>query len=152
MEQAAEPSLDDAPGTGFLSYAQTRQGSLLLLEMVLCSAIAICNLYSYYVGYIACPLVELVFAGIFYWVYMNGYHRTMTSLNWTWTDIFRCVSAAVILLVISLINVTRRHAGNVIGGLFGFTAIAVFLYNVYFLHPKCPSRPQPRDDPPAYTP
>ncbi|XP_041035542.1 proteolipid protein 2-like isoform X2 [Carcharodon carcharias] len=152
MDLAAVPAASHAGWSRFTSYAKTLQGGLILLEMLLCLSVAACCLWSYYIGYVACPLIEVIFAGIFYWVYMNGYDREASALNWSWTDIFRCVSAAVILLVISLINLSRRHVGNVLGGLFGLTAITVFLYNVYLLYPKCHAQTSLTDDPPAYTP
>ncbi|XP_041035541.1 proteolipid protein 2-like isoform X1 [Carcharodon carcharias] len=117
MDLAAVPAASHAGWSRFTSYAKTLQGGLILLEMLLCLSVAACCLWSYYIGYVACPLIEVIFAGIFYWVYMNGYDREASALNWSWTDIFRCVSAAVILLVISLINLSRRHVGNVLGGM-----------------------------------
>ncbi|XP_067880343.1 proteolipid protein 2-like isoform X2 [Heterodontus francisci] len=127
VDFAPPPLAAEDTWSRFTSLSKTKQGGALFLEMLFCLISAICLLSSLHTGYATCPLIEMVFAGIFYWVYMNGHSERIPYLDWVWTDIFRCVTATVSLLVISLICIARGRTGSIAGGFTSITSTSCTL-------------------------
>ncbi|XP_068098413.1 CKLF-like MARVEL transmembrane domain-containing protein 5 isoform X3 [Hyperolius riggenbachi] len=77
-----------------------------LRHQVLCFVIFICFAASIS-SYLAAPLIELLIILIFLIIYSSHYHERLTALNWPCTDFLRCVSAALIFLVVSIVAAAR---------------------------------------------
>ncbi|XP_059805449.1 proteolipid protein 2-like isoform X2 [Hypanus sabinus] len=109
-------------------------------ERVFSLGLAIFFLASPQGAYVVCAVIELVFAGTFYWVYLNRYDQTIISFNWAWTDVFRCTGAAIIYLVISI---SYGMSGNAAGLILSLVAMFIFTHNLYLLRPVfCPESPE----------
>ncbi|XP_068098408.1 CKLF-like MARVEL transmembrane domain-containing protein 5 isoform X2 [Hyperolius riggenbachi] len=111
------------------------KGKLLLAELVLCFVIFICFAASIS-SYLAAPLIELLIILIFLIIYSSHYHERLTALNWPCTDFLRCVSAALIFLVVSIVAAARSsgEGGAITAALFGFLLVGVFSYDAYTIY------------------
>uniref|UniRef100_A0A8C2C1C4 Proteolipid protein 2 n=1 Tax=Cyprinus carpio TaxID=7962 RepID=A0A8C2C1C4_CYPCA len=87
------------------SYVRTRKGRILAAEIILSLIILICYAVSKYGGYTVIAICEMVFASIFFVVFMMGMDKQFLVVNWLWSDLFRAVIGAALYLITSLICV-----------------------------------------------
>ncbi|KAM9329926.1 CKLF-like MARVEL transmembrane domain-containing protein 5 [Gastrophryne carolinensis] len=111
------------------------KGKILLAELVLCFVIFICFAASIS-SYLAAALIELIITLIFLIIYSSHYYERLAALNWPCTDFLRCVSGAVIFLVVSIVAAVRSSGdgGAITAALFGFLLVGVFAYDAYLLY------------------
>ncbi|XP_072271198.1 CKLF-like MARVEL transmembrane domain-containing protein 5 [Pyxicephalus adspersus] len=116
-------------------FLRSVKGKLLLAELVLCFVIFICFAASIS-SYLAAPLIELIITLIFLILYSSHYNERFTALNWPCTDFLRCVSAAIIFLVVSIVSAARSSGdgGAITAALFGFILVGVFSYDAYSIY------------------
>lgn len=116
-------------------FLRSLKGKLLLAELVLCFVIFICFAASIS-SYLAAPLIELIITLIFLILYSSHYNERLAALNWPCTDFLRCVSAAVIFLVVSIVAAARSSGdgGAITAALFGFILVGVFAYDAYSIY------------------
>ncbi|XP_071982241.1 CKLF-like MARVEL transmembrane domain-containing protein 5 [Engystomops pustulosus] len=116
-------------------FLNSFKGRLLLAELVLCFVIFICFAASIS-SYLAAPLIELIITLLFLIVYSSHYHLRLAALNWPCTDFLRCVSAAVIFVVVSIVAAARSsgEGGAITAALFGFLLVGVFCYDAYITY------------------
>uniref|UniRef100_A0A673XXE8 Proteolipid protein 2 n=1 Tax=Salmo trutta TaxID=8032 RepID=A0A673XXE8_SALTR len=111
-------------------YVKTRKGTILAAEIsyhpnLLC--------WSFYGGYYGVAIGEMVFAIIFFVVFMMEMDKSIQVVNWVWSDIFRAAIGAALYLITSLICVTRGAGDDarIAGVVFGLLAGILFAYDVY---------------------
>lgn len=116
-------------------FLKSLKGRILLAELVLCFIIFICFAASIS-SYLAAPLIELIITLIFLIIFSSHYHLRLAALNWPCTDFLRCVSAAVIFLVVSIVAAIRSSGdgGAITAALFGFLLVGVFSYDAYTIY------------------
>lgn len=116
-------------------FLNSLKGRILLAELVLCFIIFICFAASIS-SYLAAPLIELIITLIFLIIFSSHYHLRLAALNWPCTDFLRCVSAAVIFLVVSIVAAVRSSGdgGAITAALFGFLLVGVFSYDAYTIY------------------
>ncbi|XP_069617908.1 CKLF-like MARVEL transmembrane domain-containing protein 5 [Ranitomeya imitator] len=116
-------------------FLNSSKGRILLAELVLCFVIFICFAASIS-SYSAAPLIELIITLIFLILFSSHYHLRLAALNWPCMDFLRCVSAAVIFVVVSIVAAARSSgdAGAITGALFGFLLVGVFSYDAYNIY------------------
>ncbi|XP_029975741.1 proteolipid protein 2b [Salarias fasciatus] len=115
------------------SYAKTQKGFILAAEIILSLIVLICYAASRYGGYTAVAIIEMVFAIIFFGVFMMEIDKQFQLVNWVWSDLFRAGIGAVIYLITSLICVIggRGDGALIAGGVFGLITGLVFAYDTY---------------------
>ncbi|KAM4050163.1 CKLF-like MARVEL transmembrane domain-containing protein 5 [Anomaloglossus baeobatrachus] len=116
-------------------FLNSPKGRILLAELVLCFVILICFAASIS-SYLAAALIELIITLIFLVLFSSHYHLRFAALNWPCMDFLRCVSAAVIFVVVSIVAATRSsgEAGAIAAALFGFLLVGVFSYDAYNIY------------------
>ncbi|XP_077079968.1 proteolipid protein 2b isoform X2 [Siphateles boraxobius] len=117
------------------NYVRTRKGTILAAEILVSFIILICYAASMYGGYTAVAICEMVFAIIFFIVYMFELDKQFLVVNWLWTDLFRAVIGAALYLITSLICVIggAGDGARIAGGVFGLLAGILFSYDSYTL-------------------
>ncbi|XP_018933590.1 proteolipid protein 2-like [Cyprinus carpio] len=115
------------------SYVRTRKGRILAAEIILSLIILICYAVSKYGGYTVIAICEMVFASIFFVVFMMGMDKQFLVVNWLWSDLFRAVIGAALYLITSLICVIggAGDGARIAGGVFGLLAGILFAYDSY---------------------
>uniref|UniRef100_W5NC21 Proteolipid protein 2 n=1 Tax=Lepisosteus oculatus TaxID=7918 RepID=W5NC21_LEPOC len=114
------------------AYIRTRKGTILAAEIFLGLIILICYAASRYGGYTAVAICEMVFAIIFFVIFMMDLDKQFTVLHWPWTDFFRAVIGAALYLITSLICVISTGDGaRTAGGVFGLVAGILYSYDSY---------------------
>ncbi|XP_055021999.1 proteolipid protein 2b [Boleophthalmus pectinirostris] len=115
------------------SYVKTQKGFILAGEILLSFIIIICYAASVYAGYSALAICEMIFAIVFFVVFMMGLDKQFQLVNWMWSDLFRAGIGAVLYLITSLICVIggSGDGARIAGGVFGLIAGLLFAYDTY---------------------
>ncbi|KAM7225632.1 proteolipid protein 2 isoform X1 [Ovis aries] len=98
-----------APGcwAACTSFSRTRKGFLLFAEIILCLVILICFSTSTS-GYSFLSVIEMIFAAVFFVVYMCDLHTKIQIINWPWSDFFRTLVAVILYLITSIVVLVER--------------------------------------------
>lgn len=114
-------------------YVKTQKGFLLAAEILVCLIIIICYAASRTGGYSSLAICEMVFAMVFFGIFMMELDKQFKLVNWVWSDLFRAGIGAVLFLIISLINVIggSGDGARIAGGVFGLIAGLLFAYDTY---------------------
>ncbi|XP_027023154.2 proteolipid protein 2b [Tachysurus fulvidraco] len=117
------------------AYVRTRKGTILSVEILLSLICIICYAASLYGGYSAVAICEMVFAIVFFVVFMMELDKQFGVINWLWSDFIRAVIGALLYIITSLICVINGvgDGARVAGGVFGLIAGIVFCYDAYTL-------------------
>ncbi|XP_053705854.1 proteolipid protein 2b [Synchiropus splendidus] len=117
----------------FKSYVKTPKGFILAAEIILSLIIIICYAASHYGGYSAVAICEMVFAIVFFGVFMMELDKQFQLVNWVWSDLFRAGIGALLYIITSLICVIggSGDGARIAGGVFGLIAGLVFAYDTY---------------------
>ncbi|XP_041860971.1 proteolipid protein 2b [Melanotaenia boesemani] len=115
------------------SYAKTPKGFILAAEIILSLIVLICYAASYYGGYSAVAIVQMVFAIVFFVIYMMELDKQFRVVHWVWSDFFRAVIGAALYIITSLICVIggAGDGARIAGGVFGLIAGLLFAYDTY---------------------
>ncbi|GAA6106824.1 proteolipid protein 2b [Tachysurus ichikawai] len=119
-----------------MQWEQGPCSSLLSNHGLLLSLIClICYAASLYGGYSAVAICEMVFAIVFFVVFMMELDKQFQVINWLWSDLFRAGIGALLYIITSLICVINGvgDGARVAGGVFGLIAGIVFCYDTYTL-------------------
>lgn len=126
-----------SPGANCLeklkSYVKTTKGFILAAEILISFIILICYAASLYGGYSAVAICEMVFAIVFFGIFMMELDKQIQVINWMWTDLFRAGIGAVLYIITSLICVIggAGDGARIAGGVFGLIAGLLFAYDTY---------------------
>ncbi|XP_020362291.1 proteolipid protein 2-like isoform X1 [Oncorhynchus kisutch] len=114
-------------------YVKTRKGTILAAEILISFIILICYAASLYGGYSAVAICEMVFAIIFFVVFMMEMDKSIQVVNWVWSDLIRAAIGAALYLITSLICVIggSGDGARIAGGVFGLLAGILFAYDAY---------------------
>ncbi|CDQ60051.1 unnamed protein product [Oncorhynchus mykiss] len=114
-------------------YVKTRKGTILAAEILISLIILICYAASSNGGYSAVAICEMVFAILFFVVFMMEMDKSVQVVNWVWSDLFRAAIGAALYTITSLICVIRGAGDGALiaGGVFGLLAGILFAYDVY---------------------
>lgn len=115
------------------SYVRTRKGTILAAEILISFIIIICYAASLYGGFSAVAICEMVFAIIFFIIFMMELDKQIQVVNWLWSDLFRAGIGALLYLITSLICVIggAGDGARIAGGVFGLLAGILFGYDTY---------------------
>ncbi|XP_031146299.1 proteolipid protein 2 [Sander lucioperca] len=115
------------------SYVKTQKGFILAAEILISFIIIICYAASAYGGYSAVAICEMIFAMVFFGLFMMEMDKQIQVINWVWTDLFRAGIGAVLYIITSLICVIggAGDGARIAGGVFGLIAGILFAYDTY---------------------
>ncbi|CAK6963852.1 proteolipid protein 2b [Scomber scombrus] len=115
------------------SYVRTQKGFILAGEMFISFIIIICYAASFYGGYSALAICEMIFAMVFFGIFMMDMDKQFTMVNWMWSDLFRAGIGAILYIITSLICVIggSGDGARIAGGVFGLIAGLLFAYDTY---------------------
>lgn len=118
------------------SYVRTPKGFILAAEILISFIIIICYAASLYGGYSAVAICEMVFAMIFFGIFMMEMDKQIQVVNWVWSDLFRAGIGAVLYIITSLICVIggAKDGARIAGGVFGLIAALLFAYDTYTIY------------------
>lgn len=114
-------------------YVKTRKGTILAAEILISFIIIICYAASFYGGYSAVAICEMIFAMIFFGIFMMDLDKQIQVVNWVYSDLFRAGIGAVLYLITSLICIIggSGDGARIAGGVFGLLAGVLFAYDAY---------------------
>ncbi|KAE8633489.1 hypothetical protein XENTR_v10001892 [Xenopus tropicalis] len=143
---------EDDKSCGFsldTEFLRSLKGRILIAELILCFVVFIC-FAVYSSSYLAAPLLEFIITIVFFIIVSSRYHLRLTALNWPCMDFLRCVSAALVILVVSVVA-AARGAGDgaaITAALFGFLLVCVFCYDAFTIYKSetTASTAETRDD------
>ncbi|XP_030279792.1 proteolipid protein 2b [Sparus aurata] len=115
------------------SYVKTQKGVILASEIIISFIIIICYAASLYGGYSAVAICEMVFAMVFFAIFMMDLDKQIQVVNWVWSDLFRAGIGALMYIITSLICVIggSGDGARIAGGVFGLIAGLLFAYDTY---------------------
>ncbi|XP_040265861.1 CKLF-like MARVEL transmembrane domain-containing protein 3 [Bufo bufo] len=117
------------PGRGFLA---SRKGQLLLAEWVVSLITFICYVASTAAALMTVPLIEFLWALFTFFAYSMKLNEQLKGIFWPLLDFIRCVSAAIIYFVISLVAVSKYSCGaSKAAAVLGFIATIVYAFDFY---------------------
>ncbi|KAK5864129.1 hypothetical protein PBY51_001093 [Eleginops maclovinus] len=130
---------DSAASTGanclqkLKGYVNTRKGAILAAEAIVSFIIIICFAASHYGGYSSLAICEMIFAIIFFVIFMMEIDKQILVVNWVWSDLFRAGIGAVLYIIVSLVSVIGGggDGARIAGGVFGLIAGLLFAYDTY---------------------
>uniref|UniRef100_F7CZQ0 MARVEL domain-containing protein n=1 Tax=Monodelphis domestica TaxID=13616 RepID=F7CZQ0_MONDO len=82
-------------------------------------------------AYMAAPLLEFLITLAFIILYATQYYQRFQRLNWPCLDFLRCISAIVILLVVSFAAVASREGPAIAAFVFGVIVGFAFVYDAF---------------------
>uniref|UniRef100_A0A3Q3X4A7 Proteolipid protein 2 n=1 Tax=Mola mola TaxID=94237 RepID=A0A3Q3X4A7_MOLML len=88
------------------SYVKTQKGFILCTEIVISLIIIICYAASWYRGLCTVAICEMIFAMVFFGIFMMEMDKQIRVVNWVWSDLFRAGIGAVLYIKTSLISMT----------------------------------------------
>ncbi|XP_054465918.1 proteolipid protein 2b [Anoplopoma fimbria] len=118
------------------SYVKTQKGLILAGEIFLSFIVIICYGASHSGGYSSLAICEMIFAIVFFVIFMMELDKQLLVVNWVWSDLFRAGIGAVLYLIVSLINVIggAGDGSRIAGGVFGLLAGLLFAYDTYTIY------------------
>lgn len=134
------------------SYVKTQKGLILAAEILISFIIIICYAASLYGGYSAVAICEMIFAIVFFVIFMMELDKQIQVINWVWSDLFRAGIGAALYIITSLICVIggAGDGARIAGGVFGLIAGILFAYDTYTIFMQIKSTRQhtgaPTDD------
>ncbi|XP_029912648.1 proteolipid protein 2b [Myripristis murdjan] len=145
---------DASPGANCLenlkSYVKTKKGFILAAEILISFIVIICFAASVCGGYSAVAICEMIFAIIFFVVFMMQLDKQIQVVNWVWSDLIRAAIGAGLYIITSLIWIARGSGDGacIAGGVFGLIAGLLFAYDTYtiFLQIKSARQQASTDD------
>ncbi|CAH2324421.1 CKLF-like MARVEL transmembrane domain-containing 3 [Pelobates cultripes] len=115
-------------------FLRSRKGQLVLAEWVISFLTFICYVASTAVAMMTVPLIEFLWAMFMFFAYTTKLNEQMKGLLWPLLDFIRCVSAAIIYFVISLVAVSKYTCGaSKAAAVLGFIATIVFAIDFYVI-------------------
>ncbi|KAM8960608.1 CKLF-like MARVEL transmembrane domain-containing protein 5 [Pelodytes ibericus] len=116
-------------------FLKSLKGRILLTELVLCFVVFI-SFAASLSSYLAAPLFEFIITLFFIIIIASQYHLRLTALNWPCMDFLRCVSAALIMFVVSTVATAQSmgSGGAITAGVFGFFLVCVFCYDAFTIY------------------
>ncbi|XP_061702243.1 proteolipid protein 2b [Syngnathoides biaculeatus] len=115
------------------SYVRTQKGMILAAEIFVSFIIIICYAASLYGGYSAVAICEMIFAMVFFGIFMMELDKQFQLVNWMWSDLFRAGIGAILYIITSLVCVIggAGDGARIAGGVFGLIAGLLFAYDTY---------------------
>ncbi|XP_068116026.1 CKLF-like MARVEL transmembrane domain-containing protein 3 [Hyperolius riggenbachi] len=137
-ETAEEQPGAPRPGLSALipsrEFLMSRKGQLLLAEWVVSFLTFICYVASTAVSLMTVPLIEFLWALFTFFAYSTKLNEQLKGILWPLLDFIRCVSAAIIYFVVSLVAVSKYScSASKAAAVLGFIATIVYAIDFYII-------------------
>ncbi|CAJ0955774.1 unnamed protein product [Ranitomeya imitator] len=133
-ERAEPPAAARSPLIPGREFLASRKGQLLLGEWVVSLITFICYVASTAVALMSVPLIEFLWALFTFFAYSTKLNKQLKGIFWPLLDFIRCVSAAIIYFVISLVAVSKYScAASKAAAVLGFIATIVYAFDFYII-------------------
>ncbi|KAG8437610.1 hypothetical protein GDO86_008356, partial [Hymenochirus boettgeri] len=94
----------------------------------------ICYVASTAVALMTVPLLEFLWALFTFYAYSVKYNEQLKGIVWPLLDFIRCVTAAIIYFVVSLVAVSKYTCGaSKAAAVLGFIATIIFAIDFYLI-------------------
>ncbi|KAK7913250.1 hypothetical protein WMY93_013461 [Mugilogobius chulae] len=142
MGDIEAPGSNDAPSNlavlrAFLpskEFSTSKKGMLLIGEVVSSFIAFVCFAASWAAAFVTVPLIEFLGALFILFAYSAKFNERFKGFLWPLMDFLRCVSAAIIYFIVSIIAVSNYRDGSSKGaGIFGFIATIIFALDFYII-------------------
>ena len=81
-------------------------------------------------------VIEMIFAAVFFVVYMCDLHTKIQIINWPWSDFFQSLVAVILYLITSIVVLVERgNSSKIAAGVLGLCAAGLFGYDAYITFP-----------------
>ena len=78
----------------------------------------------------------MIFAAVFFVVYMCDLHTKIQIINWPWSDFFQTLVAVILYLITSIVVLVERgNSSKIAAGVLGLCAAGLFGYDAYITFP-----------------
>ncbi|XP_016102294.1 CKLF-like MARVEL transmembrane domain-containing protein 3 isoform X1 [Sinocyclocheilus grahami] len=127
-------------------FITSRKGLLLLGEVVMSFISFVCFAASTAAAFVTAPFIEFLAALFLLFAYSTKFNERFKGFHWPLMffpnhhtccfikDFLRCVSASIILFIISMISVSKYLDGaSKAAGVFGFITTIFFALDFYFI-------------------
>ncbi|XP_061925508.1 CKLF-like MARVEL transmembrane domain-containing protein 3 [Entelurus aequoreus] len=115
-------------------WASSRKGMLIIAQVVVSFIDFVCFAASTAAAFVTVPLLEFLAALFLLFAYSTGFNQKFKGFLWPLTDFMRCVTAAIIYFIISIIAVSKYvDASSKAAGVFGFIATIAFALDFYLI-------------------
>ncbi|XP_051918540.1 CKLF-like MARVEL transmembrane domain-containing protein 3 [Hippocampus zosterae] len=115
-------------------FASSRKGMLLIAEVALSFVDFVCFAASTAAAFVTVPLLEFLAALFLLFAYSTKFNERFKGFLWPLMDFMRCVTAAVIFFIISIIAVSKYVDGSSkAAGVFGFITTIAFALDFYLI-------------------
>ncbi|KAJ6653086.1 hypothetical protein lerEdw1_010172, partial [Lerista edwardsae] len=99
------------------------QGLCFLVFLLLTASIS---------AYMGAALLEVLVTLAFLGLRATHYYERLTRVNWPCLDFLRCISAAIVFIVVAFAVIAASHAGSAVSAfVFSLILIAVFCFDAY---------------------
>ncbi|CAL8250381.1 unnamed protein product [Arctogadus glacialis] len=117
-------------------FTEALCASLLNTTILVSLIILICYAASAYGGYTAVAICTMIFAMIFFGIFMMEMDKQILVVNWLWSDLLRAGIGAATYIITSLIAVIggSGDGARIAGGVFGLLAGILFAYDAYTIY------------------
>ncbi|XP_019900701.1 uncharacterized protein LOC105005771 isoform X1 [Esox lucius] len=110
-----------------ITFNQPRSVALSLITFI-------CFVASTAAAFVTAPLIEFLAALFLLFAYCTKFNERFKGFHFPLMDFLRCVSAAIIFFIISIISVSKYTDGaSKAAGVFGFIATIVFALDFYVI-------------------
>ncbi|XP_077482888.1 CKLF-like MARVEL transmembrane domain-containing protein 3 [Stigmatopora argus] len=115
-------------------FASSRKGMLLIAEVALSFVDFVCFAASTAAAFVTVPLLEFLAALFLLFAYSTKFNEKFKGFLWPLMDFMRCVTAAIIFFIISIIAISKYVDGSSkAAGVFGFIATIAFALDFYLI-------------------
>lgn len=115
-------------------FATSSKGMLLIGEVAVSFVCFVCFAASTAAAFVTVPLLEFLAALVLFLAYAHKINERFTGFLWPLMDFMRCVTAAIIYFIVSIIAVSKYPGSTAqAAGIFGFIATIVFAVDFYLI-------------------
>nr|XP_057944336.1 CKLF-like MARVEL transmembrane domain-containing protein 3 [Doryrhamphus excisus] len=115
-------------------WASSRKGMLLIAEVSVSFIDFVCFAASTAAAFVTVPLLEFLAALFLLFAYSTKFSERFKGFLWPLMDFMRCVTAAIIYFIISIIAVSKYvDSSSKAAGVFGFIATIAFALDFYLI-------------------
>ncbi|XP_061445131.1 CKLF-like MARVEL transmembrane domain-containing protein 5 isoform X1 [Rhineura floridana] len=112
-------------------FLRSPKGVLMGAELALCFLVFLL-LTASISAYMGAALLEVLVTLTFLGLRATHYYERLTRVNWPCLDFLRCISAAIVFIVVAFAVIAASHEGSAVSAfVFSLILITVFCFDAY---------------------
>uniref|UniRef100_A0A670YTH2 CKLF like MARVEL transmembrane domain containing 5 n=1 Tax=Pseudonaja textilis TaxID=8673 RepID=A0A670YTH2_PSETE len=112
-------------------FLRSPKGIVMGVELGLCFLVFLL-LTASVSAYMGAALLEILVTLTFLGLRATYYHERLTRVNWPCLDFLRCISAAIIFIVVGFAVIATNHGGSAVSAfVFSLILIGIFCLDAY---------------------